>query len=739
MKHKHFKHLFTALLLLCTTVATAHDFGVDGIYYNISSDKTVMVTFKGSNVYDYSGSCFYHYYSNEYTGNIIIPESVTYNSTTYSVTSIGFSAFEGCTGLTSIVIPNCVTSIGRDAFEGCTGLTSIVIPNSVTSIGGGAFEGCTGLTSIVIPNSVTSIGGGAFRGCTRLANIVIPNSVESIGEGAFYNTAWYNSQPDGVVYAGKVLYKYKGTMPQNTSIVVKDGTLSIAPEAFRGCKGLVSIEIPNSVESIGYDAFYNTAWYNSQHDGVVYAGKVLYSYKGTMPSNTSITINNGTLGIAGGAFYKCTGLTSIEIPNSVTSIGNAAFYGCTGLTSIEIPNSIKTIEYNTFNGCTGLKNVTIPNSVTSIGWYAFASCAGLTSIEIPNSVTSIGYNAFVFCSGLTNIEIPNSVTNIENSAFSSCSGLESIVVAEGNRVYDSRNDCNAIIKTATNTLVQGCLNTIIPGSVTSIGHSAFYSSLGLTSIEIPASVASIDNYAFGACSGLTSITIGAGVESIASNAFTECDNLTDVFCLATTVPTANNDAFDERFSRYMTLHVPANVINNYKTTAPWSGFGTFKPIVLVCATPIISYSSGKLLFECETEGAEFVTDIKCCDNNRYYNNCINLTATYNIAVYARANEYKNSETVNAVLCWIESEVSEDETTNDVINIPATAALITSTGGVVTVSYPFNDEVVTIYTTDGVFVGTASIENGSATISTGLAKGTIAIVTIGEKSVKIVIG
>ena len=199
---KTFKHLFTTLLLLCAAVATAHDFENEGIYYNITNatKKTVAVTYKGI----YEGE-----YSNEYTGSVVIPESVTYYGTTYSVTSIGLNAFYGCTGLTSITIPNSVTSIEDWAFEECTRLTSIEIPNSVTSIGKSAFFGCTGLISITIPSSVTSIGNNAFFG-----------------------TAWYNNQPDGVVYAGKVLYEYKGTIPENTSITITDGTLGIADCAF---------------------------------------------------------------------------------------------------------------------------------------------------------------------------------------------------------------------------------------------------------------------------------------------------------------------------------------------------------------------------------------------------------------------------------------------------------------------------------------------------------------------------
>ena len=361
MKQQNIKLLLVLLLSMTNMVAFAYE--VNGINYSFSGTEATVT----------SGS-------SKYSGNVVIPEYVTYNGNTYSVTNIGGSAFEGCSGLTSITIPNSVTSIWDDAFRDCSGLTSVTIPNSVTSIGDRAFGGCSGLTSVTIPNSVTSIGDCAFSGCSGLTSVTIPNSVTSIG--------W---------------------------------------SAFSGCSGLTSVTIGNSVTSIGYWAFNGTAWYNNQPDGLVYAGKVAYKYKGTMPSNTSIVIEEGTLGIAGGAFSGCSGLTSVTIPNSVTSIGYEAFYNCSGLTSITIPNSVTSIGEETFYGCSGLMSFTIPNSVTSIGDYAFLRCSGLTSITIPNSVTSIGYRAFYGCSSMTSITIPNSVTSIGGGAFSGCDNLTSVI------------------------------------------------------------------------------------------------------------------------------------------------------------------------------------------------------------------------------------------------------------------------------------------------------------------------
>ena len=215
---------------------------------------------------------------------------------------------------------------------------------------------------------------------------------------------------------------------------------------------------------------------------------------------------------------------------AVTSLGDV-FYNNKNITSFEelcYFTGLTSINSNAFYGCSGLTSVTIPNSVTSIGNQAFYYCTGLTSVIIPNSVTSIGNQAFQGCSGLTSVTIPNSVTSIGIAAFIDCSSLTTIVVESGNPIYDSRNDCNAIIETATNTLVTGCKNSTIPNSVTSIGSGAFYCCSGLTSMTIPNSVTSIGNYAFYFCSGLTSVTIPNSVTSIGGSAFWLCSSLTSV-------------------------------------------------------------------------------------------------------------------------------------------------------------------------------------------------------------------
>ena len=468
--------IFAAVLLLTvSTLSWANGTKINGIYYVLnSSTKTASVTYTGTGTsYNYNPS------STAYTGNITIPSTVTYNSITYSVTSIGASAFFYCSGLTSLTIPNNVTSIGTWAFYGCSGLTSVTIPNSVTSIGDNAFSNCSGLTSVTIPNSVTSIGSYAFFYCSGLTSL-------KVEEG--------NPKYDSRNNCNAIIESSTNTLIAGCiTTTIPNSVTSIGSSAFNGCSGLTSVTIPESVTSIGSYAFSKCSGLTS-----VIIPKSVTSIKESAFSGcsglTSVTIPESVTSIEGSAFSGCSGLTSVTIPESVTSIGESAFYYCSGLTSVTIPNSVTSIGDYAFDGCSSLTSVTIPNSVTSIGNWAFDGCSGLTSVTIPNSVTSIGNYAFRDCSGLTSVTIPNSVTSIREGAFYGCSGLTSVN---------------------------------IPESVTSIGGYAFYGCSGLTSVTIGNSVTSIGSSAFSGCSRLEEVILNSN--SIVSKTYTSTGNISTIF------------------------------------------------------------------------------------------------------------------------------------------------------------------------------------------------------------------
>ena len=498
------------------------------------------------------------------------------------VTSIGVSAFDSCTSLTSITIPDGVTSIGDYAFW-FTSLESVIIGNGVASIGQWAFSYCTSLTSIALPDSITSIGDLAFQECCSLTSITIPISITSIGNSAFGSCSSLTS----VYYKGdlsawcKISFGGYDANPLNngaklylngvevTNITIPSDITKIKGHTFEGCKSLTSVTIPDSVTSIEGFAFHICKSLTNVTIGNSVTSIGAYAFN-HCTSLTSVTIGSGVVSIGQWAFSNC-GLTSIIIPNSVTSIGNGTFEGCRSLTSITIPNSVTSIGYTTFSDCENLTSVTIPDSVTSIGYGAFRYCTSLTSVTIPDSVTSIGEYAFIDCTSLTSITIPNGVTSIGECAFSDCTSLTSITIPDS---VTSIGVCAFVYCTSLTSFYgkfassdNRCL--IIDGVL-----NAFAIGCGSTEYVIPDSVISIRAAAFSGCNSLTSITIPESVSSIGDSAFYDCFSLKCVYCKPITPPTVGGIYMFDNNASGRKIYVPTASVGIYKSARYWSDYAS---------------------------------------------------------------------------------------------------------------------------------------------------------------------
>ena len=589
--------IFAALLaVLVPQQLAAYNFMVDGLCYNITGGTTVEVTYQ-----NYSQSSY-----TDLSGDLIIPETVTNNGTTYSVTSIGWNAFRGCSGLTSVTIPNSVTSIGSSAFDGCSGMRSITIPNSVTYIGNGAFGGCckvesikvasgnrvydsrndcnaiieTGTNTLIfgcktssIPNSVTSIGDYAFEGCSGLTSVTIPNSVTSIGGGAFY-----------------------------------------------GCSGLTSVTIPNSVTSIGGGAF-------SGCSGL-----------------TSVTIPNSVTAIGDSVFGGCIGLISVTIPNSVTAIGAGAFNGCSGLLSVSIPKSVKKIGINAFEGCSNLKKVDINDiqawcqlefdrreyfegtstyaiyegdSIMSyeIPYYGYdylsfsanplyyaqhlyLNGVEVTNLSIPEGTTSISDIAFVNLTALQTVEFPNSLDFVGRHAFQGCKNLNKIYINSleswSNITYSSfytydETNCDCYVydygfywPTIYYTFYDNYANPL------RYAHHLYLGNQEVKTVKVNRT--NLKYLTFSGGKFFETLVISDSVENIERNAFQDCSGLRFIKCYRNIPPSIDNpwnlpdyiyDYYynpegDDDASPFkgceldsIVLQVPGKYISNY-TNSEWS-------------------------------------------------------------------------------------------------------------------------------------------------------------------------
>ena len=551
------KSLFTiALILLSAISAHAYDFSAV-----CSTGQTLYYTINGDCVNVSRENEIYPYYSNYPTGNLVIPEIVTFNGITYAVNSISSRAFKGCTELTAVTIPNSIISIGDYAFSGCTGINSIIIPNSVSTIEAWAFESCLSLTSITIPYSVSTIGNSAFYNCNGITyvnyNAINCTTMASCDSPVFRNCSSLTvlNIGDSVEHLPECAFK---GCSQLTNVTIGRSLTSCSGQPFAECNSITTVNF-NATHYPPFDTYYST--------GAIFMG---------LTSIITLNIGDNVQVIPGNCFSGCTGITSVVFPSTIDSIGGYAFDGCNNLTGVlTIPPSVSFIGRHSFRGCDGLAgvnfyatncNLDITRSNESI-----ITCSSPLSVNIGNNVQRIPAYLFDGCSGLTgNLTLPNSVTSIGECAFRGCSGLSSLTLSNSiNSISDfSFKGCNGL---------EGILN--IPNSVTSIGNSAFYG-----------------------CSSLSSLVLGNNVSAIGDNAFDGCSVLLDIHSKNPVPPTLGNNVFNS-VAPAIPVYIPCGRMALYSYNWPY-----FSNFMESPASSVTAVSADDLM------GTAMVTTTPTCTN-----------------------------------------------------------------------------------------------------------------------------
>lgn len=473
--------------------------------------------------------------SQQCSGALVIPGTVTYNNATYTVTAIADNAFSYNTGLTSVNIAHTVETIGEYAFSGCTGVTDLTIGRNVKTIGKYAFSICTSLTNIVYyAVGCENVATAIWSGTTANKTLTIKNSVRSIPNYAFYN------------------------LRNLASVTIPDNTESIGTYAFSNCTELTTVTFGYKLKTIGPGAFKNS--------GI-----------------TSIDMNNVEIAYDG-AFSNCTNLSTVTLRNSMTQIWSGLFEGCTALESVDIPSAVTYISAHAFSGCTSLATLSTAgyaSNLTAIDIEAFSGCTALTAIDIPNSVTTINDYAFKNCTALKNITLGTGLTTMGNYVFQFCQALENIDYYPTNISVNSTTWSTAgststtvlKVKEGVQTLPVNAFSNLqlkqvnLPGTLQTIGESSFYST-GLTSVTIPNSVTTIGNNAFYLCN-LSTITLGSSLVNIGEYAFAGSNSIATITSYNTVPPAVTANAF----SNYnATLKVLAPAMDAYTGHEVWRSF-----------------------------------------------------------------------------------------------------------------------------------------------------------------------
>ena len=436
---------------------------------------------------------------------------------------------------------NSCTITDYDGMASSLSIPSTINGHTVKQIDTGALSDNRIITSVTIPNGVTTIGFSAFNGCIKLEKIKFSSNLDTVCENAFNNTKWFNNQSNGLVYVGKVAYKYKGDMPRNTKITVKSDTVSISESAFKDCANLTNILIPSSVKHIDKYAFYNCQGLTKLNfnDGIE---RIENDAFGSCEKLTSVNFSETLKSIGAFAFVECKKLSEITIPQSVTSVGEYAFSGCENLASVTVSDDLPYVGGRAFEKTKWLNSqpdgvvyigksaygykgdmpknteLSLKSGITNISGYAFYEEKNLTSVKIPETVNRIGNWAFLDCEGLKNVNIPDGVKRIESWTFSNCSSLTNITVPDSVTVLDG-----LAFSYCTNLK-----NIELSKNLTEIGMGALSHCTSLETIDIPDSVIIMDNIAMAGCSELKSVNIGSNLKTVGGQVFAGCTSLEKV-------------------------------------------------------------------------------------------------------------------------------------------------------------------------------------------------------------------
>jgi len=657
-----------------------------------------------------------------------------------NITSLSNGIFAYCSKLATITIPKNVTKIGYDAFVNCKSLTTVIFEEgsklaTIADHGGscyGAFENCTALSNVQLPNSLTYLGSRAFSGCKQITHIEIPNNVTHIAGYAFAQTGLIEREiPDNVISLGTYVFEACSKLEY---ISIPKSITEIPSGAFKSCVSLKDMEIPNSITEINMYAFQScTVLENITIPNSVTA---IYSYAfNNCKALEHITIPNSVTTISNGAFNGCSGLKSIEIPSSVTEIGSEAFRYCSKLESVHIANGLKTISVSAFADCIALRDVTLPSTITTLGDKAFNGCGlierfrcfamtppsnkaniftaltDVMQIQVLESALAT-YQATTPWKNYTLVAFPDLgsstimnfgdyalefvVTNLERSQCSvRCSTLPTVPTMINIPGEIIINGITFDVATIADNAFANCTyitDINIDNGVKTIGQSAFNGCNAITNVILPESVETIGKSAFANCSNLTGVSLPSSIKNIGEESFSNCKKLASLECKALKVPTTAYNAFNY-VPTALSVQVPESSINLYKNAYPWKLYNIM-PLSGVGTSLVISYDDYSLKYtitsmqpaECEV----------VCSNKPSKAATVTIPSTVSIGgnIYSVTslgnNAFANATNISGIKCHVEEVPATPYNAFD--NLPSTMKIQVPEASVSSyqVSSPWNE-------------------------------------------------